>query len=166
MLLQLNSSISNLCKTTAKIGNSANYSGVWQAKTHSSVKLSRLSSEKDRGRTARFDGVTPATALEWWLAVTWLRQVKMEKLRLSSCGTHSQDQHCAHYTGIYLELCTQGEGRSPLPCLPGMFCGPSNHPEPLSQLKPNLAVAEVSKAFVTYRLFHDLQWHSRGQETY
>lgn len=48
----------------AKIGNSANYSGVWQAKTHSSMKLSRLSPEKNRGGTARFDGVTLATALE------------------------------------------------------------------------------------------------------
>lgn len=149
----------------AKIGDSANYSGVWRAKTHSSMKLSRLSPETDRGRTARFDGVTLATALEWWLAVTWLRQVKMEKLCLSPCGTRSQDQHCARYTGVYLELLHPGRGKESSICLPGMLCGPSSQSEPLSHLKPNLAVAEVSKTFGTYRLFHDLQWHSRGQET-
>lgn len=65
-----------------------------------------------------------------------------------------------------LSFCTQGEGKGPLLCLPGRLCGTSKYSEPLSQLKPNLAVAEVSKAFGTYELFHDLQWHSRGQETY
>lgn len=48
MLLQSNSVISHSCRTVAKIVSSTNCSEGWQVKTRSSMKLSRLSYEKDR----------------------------------------------------------------------------------------------------------------------
>lgn len=53
MLLQSNSEISHSCRTVAKNGYPTNCSEGWQAKTRSSMKLSRLSYEK--GRTASLD---------------------------------------------------------------------------------------------------------------
>lgn len=72
------------------------------------MKPSRPSSEKDRGRTARLGRMTPATVQKWCLGVTWPGQFEMEKLCLSSCGTHTHNQHCADCTGVYLELLHPG----------------------------------------------------------